>query len=97
VLDEKNHPMPVKSISARFNLSDGSSKVEPLNKKGNIPWILPTDESVDLALIPLLPDQKAVDYLSIPVDDFATDDIIASRDISEGTKIVFTVFLSISR
>ncbi|MBZ5705718.1 MAG: serine protease [Acidobacteriia bacterium] len=90
--DETRIPLEVKSISARVNTRDGSSLVVPLNTSGNVPWIVPTDESVDLALLPLLPEGKKVDYLAIPLEIFASDDVVKNRDISEGTRIVFTGF-----
>jgi len=90
--DETRHPMLVKSVSVRVNLVDGSSTVLPLNTKGNVPWIFPPDESVDLALIPLAPDRNKVDYMTIPISSFVTDDVITSLGITEGAKIMFTGF-----
>src|SRR5579863_1687051 len=60
--DEDRHPMRVKSISIRVNLTNGASTLIPLNAAGNIPWTFPADDSVDLALFPLLPDQAKVEY-----------------------------------
>ena len=90
--DENDHPMQVKSISLRMNFADGGSRVIDLNRSGNVPWVLPSDDSVDLAIFPLAFDPKTIEYIPIPLSVFATDDVIASRDISEGSRIVFSGF-----
>lgn len=89
--DNDDKPMDVKSASVRFNHVDGSSPEESLNSAGNVDWFIPTDESVDLALLPLLPDRKQIDYRAIPFEMLATEDIV-NRDIFEGQKIMFTGF-----
>jgi hypothetical protein len=90
--DEARHAMSVKSISVRVNLVDGSSTVLDLNSHGNMPWVLPSDDSVDLALLPLGFDQKRVQFLSIPMSVLATDDVVQSKGISEGERIIFSGF-----
>jgi hypothetical protein len=90
--DEDNRPMRVYSISIRVNLKDGNSAEIALARSGNVPWVLPADDSVDLALLPFGLNQAKVDFMSIPVSAFATDDIVASQGISEGFKIIMTGF-----
>jgi hypothetical protein len=90
--DEKDQPMQVMSIALRMNFADGGSRVIYLNQNGNIPWLLPTDDSVDLAIFPLALDQKMIEYLPIPTSVFVTDELIASREINEGARIVFSGF-----
>jgi hypothetical protein len=90
--DENEHPRPVKSISVRFNLRNGTSTKFPLNTSGNAAWIFPADESADLAIVGLVPDPNTVDYLTIPLSSLATDDVVAKETISEGSKIIFTGF-----
>ncbi len=90
--DENRLPRAVKSVNLRFNLIDGSSAKLALSTNGNAAWILPVDDSVDLAILPLRPDDKKVDFKAIPISAFATDDVIASRGIEEGTKIIFAGF-----
>jgi len=90
--DEKRRPMLVKSISVRVNLVDGSSTVLDLDRQGNVPWVLPANDSVDLAVLPLGFDQRRVQYLTVPMTAFATPDVIQSRGISEGARIIFSGF-----
>ena len=89
--DPEEKPMEVKSISVRFNLVNGASSVVPLSSSGNIRWIIPTDESVDLALFPLVPDTKQVDYRAVSFEMLATEEIV-TREVFEGQKIIFTGF-----
>jgi len=82
--------MQVQSVSIRLNLKDGSSNDLPL--VGNLPWILPKDDSVDLALVPLAPDPNIYDLRPIPDSLLATEDVIKKESITEGLKLVFSGF-----
>jgi hypothetical protein len=88
--DEQNNPMPVRSATIRLNLKDGSSR--EFTSVGNVQWILPKDDSVDLALFPLAPDVEVYDYRTVPDSIFATEDVIKKESVSEGLKIVFSGF-----
>lgn len=54
--DDDGHPMQVTSVAVSMNLRspvDGKFVTEvTLNPSGNIDWVLPTDEAVDLATFP---------------------------------------------
>jgi hypothetical protein len=90
------HPMEVKSIGLRMNLhspvNDSFTQKIVLNQNGNVPWLLPNDESIDLALIPLLPDLGKVDVKWIPISIFATKDVLDKNRIHEGEPVFFTGF-----
>lgn len=90
MLDDQNHPMQVQSLTIRMNLKDGSSEEIPI--AGNLQWILPPDESVDLALVPLAPNGNLFDYHPISESSLATEDVIKKESISEGLKLVFSGF-----
>jgi hypothetical protein len=53
------------------------------------PWILPANNSVDLAVLPLAPPQDRFDYLTIPVSVLATKDQIEAQGISPGDGVAF--------
>jgi hypothetical protein len=55
-------------------------------------WRYPTDEAVDLAVLPVNPDPKKFDYEPIPVSMFATKDVVEERRITEGDSVLFTGF-----
>ena len=88
--DNQNNPMQVQSVTIRLNLKDGSSK--ELGLAGNLRWILPPDDSVDLALSPVAIDPNVYDYLSIQDSLLATEDVIKKESIAEGMKLVFSGF-----
>ena len=90
--DHRGHPLEVKSVGIRVNLLDGSSKIETLNDKGNAAWVLPSSETVDLAVLPLGLKSDKADWMSIPASGFATDDMFAKGQIHEGQNIIFTGF-----
>lgn len=88
--DNQHNPMRVQSITLRLNSKDGSS--QEIGGTGNLPWILPSDDSVDLALSPIGIDPKVYDYLSIQDSLLATKDVIKKESIAEGMKLVFSGF-----
>src|SRR5208337_480563 len=90
--DDGRVPMKVASVSVKFNLRDGSSRVEALSQHGNASWFLPADESVDLAVLPLLLDPKLVDYLTCPLSYFVTKEGLRSGNVSAGARILFSGF-----
>lgn len=88
--DDQNNPMQVQSVAIRLNLKDGSSN--ELRSVGNLTWILPPDDSVDLAVAPLGLDPNVYDLLFIPDSVLATEDVIKKESIAEGLKLVFSGF-----
>jgi hypothetical protein len=92
--DDSGHDYPVEKISVRLNLKASSqgeaSQIAYLNEHGNARWLLPADDSVDLAVLPLLPPQDQYDFLAIPVSLFATKDVIEKENILEGDRVLFT-------
>ncbi|SRR5258708_2730992 len=85
--DDDRRPRPVQKVDLTLNLEAGNSK-HLTNNSGNVPWILPTDTSVDLAVIPMLPDQSLYDYITISTSDFVDDD----ATLSEGERIMLSGF-----
>ncbi|MFZ0773669.1 MAG: hypothetical protein WCA49_13190 [Candidatus Sulfotelmatobacter sp.] len=91
-LSSDHRPLTVRSIAIRLNRKDGTSGTIPLTTHGNIPWVLPSDESEDLAAIGLAPDQHIFDYLGIPMSVFGTKDVLAAHSVAEGERILFAGF-----
>jgi hypothetical protein len=84
--DENNHPRSVLSLKIRVNAKDGSSRELVANSAD---WRTPADDSVDLAVMPVtLPDDVLA--TAIPVDDFATKDLMSSERIAEGSPIMLS-------
>lgn len=63
-----------------------------LNQSGNVPSILPVDQSVDLAILPLLPDQNLFDFKLIPSSILALKDVLVQQGVTEGEPVFFAGF-----
>jgi len=88
--DDDRNPMQVQDLSIRVNMKDGSS--QEFTAIGNLPWILPKKDSVDLAIVPMALDPTKCDYRTIPDSLFVTDDVAKKESVSEGIKIIFSGF-----
>jgi len=88
--------MQVESISIRLNLrqAQGGSIAQDafLNEHGNVAWVLPQDDSVDLAVLPLLPDETRFDFKYLPLGLLAGRDLLHQHRITEGEPVFFTGF-----
>jgi len=89
---EEGTPYPVMDTHLRLNLKGSAqgSEESRIVMGGPMHWYFPPDDSVDLAVLPLLPDQTKYDYLTIPDSLFATHDLVESRGIAEGDSVLFT-------
>jgi hypothetical protein len=93
---ENGHSYAVQGCYARLNVkkhppsSGGPDSVEvPILLSPGVSWVFPTDSSVDLAVIPVNPEQVSADYQAIPVSLIATRDVIAAQQITAGDQVVF--------
>jgi hypothetical protein len=80
--------LDVKSIAIRLNRKDGTSDTILLAAYGNAPWVMSSDNSEDLAVVGAAPSQEKYDYMAIPTSLFATKDILISKGVAEGERIV---------
>src|SRR5450756_251350 len=62
------------------------------NGVGPIRWYTPDDVSVDLAVMPMVPDRAKFDYQAFPVSMIATRDVLLKQTMGEGASILFTGF-----
>ncbi len=87
---------PVQKATVRLNLrtpGDGmASEQETIPVAGGLHWVLPTDDAVDLAVLPGAPDRGKYDYLSIPLSMFATKEEITAQQIDAGDNVFFAGF-----
>ena len=87
---EDSKPCNVVGRSVRVNLKANdsgspSSELVPLENGGG-EWFFPSDDSVDLAVMPVNPDQNKFDFQTIPVSMFAD---AKSAGIVEGDAVLF--------
>jgi len=94
--NDLGHAMQVENISIRLNRKqpEGANFSQEgfLNERGNIPWIAPRDDSVDLAVFPFLPDMTRFDFKVVPLKMFATADVLAQNKITEGEPVLYAGF-----
>lgn len=80
-------------IFARVNCLDGSSQMIPIRlvttgRDKNV--FIHDDPSVDIAIIPFLPDPKRFDFKLMSIDFITTDSDFKDLDIHEGSDVFFT-------
>lgn len=89
-------PMRVKNVSIRLSRKEpnGSAYSDELflSHHGNVRWLLPEDDSVDLAVIPFAPDEKRFDFRTIPADTFETLRATAPPVSLDGDTVLFAGF-----
>jgi hypothetical protein len=80
----------------RTTLRLNSRNIAQSSEEGVLPidgqrlhWFYPVDDSVDLAVFPLLPDHEKYDYVPIPTSFFATRQTVEEQHIAEGERILF--------
>ncbi len=85
---------PVQWTTIRLNLRGPSQPTE--SEEGVVPlgaqlhWYFPSDDAVDLAVLPILPNETKYDYKAFPVSLFATKDAVRADTIAEGDNVLFT-------
>jgi hypothetical protein len=89
-------PMRVKNISIRLSRKQPNGRAYTdelfLSHHGNVKWFLPEDDSVDLAVIPLSPDENKFDFRTIPAGAFGTLRATAPPAASDGETVFFAGF-----
>ncbi len=76
----------------RLNLRNGvqgsEESVVPIGEH-LLHWVFPADDSVDLAVLPMLPSLERYDYVPFPLSALATHQLVEEQGIAEGEKILF--------
>ncbi len=95
-LREDGTKRQILSSTVRLNLQQetaGMQSEESLILNNSIRhWYFPLDEGVDLAVMPMAPDQLKYDYQEVPISMLATPDVILSTNIVEGDPVTFAGF-----
>src|SRR5713101_4195900 len=90
IQDGKNYPILWTHIRLNLRNSDQGSEESNLPIGGRVQWFFPADDSVDLAVMPILPDQSKYDYIWIPSSELATHEVVDSQRVAEGDNVLFT-------
>jgi hypothetical protein len=64
----------------------------PLNDQMH--WFFPSDESVDLAIFPIAPDQKKYAYMQIPASMIVSPEQLKSGEVGVGDPVSFAGYFS---
>ncbi len=90
---ENGRNYPIVSTILRLNLRNAEQGSEegllPIGS-GSFHWYFPADDSVDLAVLPLAPDQNKYDVMGVPLSLLATRDVIESQNVAEGDNVLFS-------
>ncbi len=84
--DTQNHPHELTALSVRVNTKDGSSRKLQGDTRA---WIFPDDNSVDLAVMSIVPPDDA-DAAVIPIENFATKEFMHNEVIAECSTIILS-------
>lgn len=91
-------PYPVSGLFLRLNLATAQGAVQsvqeqvPLN--GEFHWYFPTDDSVDLAVLPVAPDQNRYAYQMIPDSMIVSASQVKAGDVVVGDHVTFAGYFS---
>ena len=85
------HGKDYERVFVRLNKKDGDAEYERLDlvQNGRRVAFTHPDQSVDLAVVPVLPDQSVFDFKTIPEDMLTTQETFNEFNIGEGTDIFF--------
>ncbi len=89
---EKGQPCNVFDYNILSNSTEvipGTNSILQTTHTGStLRWSYPRDESVDLAIAPITL-SSSIDYLSLSLDLFVTDEMIAQHQVVEGDPVIF--------
>src|SRR5271157_2170087 len=85
VIEDDGTKLQVLKTTLRLNLrteiAGAQSEEGEITFSGRIHWYFPADDAVDLAILPIAPDETKYDYARVPVSMFATPEVIESTRI----------------
>jgi len=91
----------LKEVRVRLNLKVPSGgrqadflSVPVSDDRGNLLWYSDSNVATDVAIAPLLPDDKRFDFLPIPISMFADDDLLKREKVVEGDSLNFVGLMS---
>ena len=92
VIDGARAPSVAREIYVRLNLLDGKSRmvaIATVKPDGKQLVRYPKDETIDLAVIPFLPDMKKYEFKYIPLEMITTKADYEELNIREGSDVFF--------
>lgn len=91
-------PYDIQTASIRLNLATPTAQAQSVQESiqfgGRVQWHFPADNAVDLAVLPVGPDQKLFDFVSIPSNIIVTADRLKTGDVGVSDPIKFAGYFS---
>jgi hypothetical protein len=86
------------NISMRVNLKqpapDGTQlsvlPIQVVDETGSLQWFVHSDETVDLAITPLVLDDRIVDFKELPGAMFANKEVLVKEKVDENDEVLFS-------
>jgi hypothetical protein len=91
-------PYQVQNIVIRMNLATPEHGIQSIAEKipldRQLHWYFPSDDAVDLAVLPVSPDQKRYAYRQVPLNMIAGSDLLKADQVGVGDPVMFAGFFS---
>lgn len=91
-------PYEVQAVFLRMNLitpqGENQSVQEQIPLGGRFRWFFPSDPGVDLAVLPIAPDQKTYAYVPIPSSIIVDAEQLRTGDVGVGDPVTFAGYFS---
>jgi hypothetical protein len=95
---ELDNPHEVQAVFIRMNLTTPQGGVQSVQEQiplgGRLRWFFPSDEAVDLAILPIGPEQKRYEFLTIPSTIIVNSEQFKSGEVGVGDSITFAGYFS---
>jgi hypothetical protein len=89
-------PYQVQDTYLRLNLAAPEHGIQSVAEKlplgGRTHWFFPSDDAVDLAILPLAPDAKRYAYMTIPLNMIAVRELLKADQVGVGNSVTFAGF-----
>jgi hypothetical protein len=91
-------PYQVVTTVLRMNLATPEHGIKSIAEQiplgDQLHWYFPSDNAVDLAILPLAPDQKRYAYVPIPLNVIAGSELLKSGEVGVGDPVIFAGYFS---
>jgi len=91
-------PYQVQAVMLRLNRVGPGGGLQSVSGQillgGQVRWFFPSDEAVDLAILPVAPDQKSFDYLAIPSTMIVTAEQLKTGEIGVNDPVSFAGYFA---
>ncbi|HET7259612.1 MAG TPA: trypsin-like peptidase domain-containing protein [Candidatus Acidoferrum sp.] len=91
-------PYEVQAVFVRMNLIAPEGGIQSVQERiplgGRIRWLFPSDDGVDLAILPIAPDQKVIAYAPIPSTIIVSAEELKTGEVGVGDPVTFAGYFS---